>query len=574
MAYEVLARKWRPQLFEDVVGQEHVTRTLQNALQSGRVAHAYLFVGPRGIGKTSVARIFAKALNCVDGPTVKPCGKCDACREIAAGNCMDVIEIDAASNTGVDHVRDLRETVKYSPVRGKYKVYIIDEVHMLSTAAFNALLKTLEEPPPHVVFMFATTEPEKVLATIVSRCQRFNLRRIPVNLIIERLHKIAAAENLQLDDDAALAIARGAEGGMRDAQSALDQMISFTGAHITEPDVLSVFGLVSRSVIAGLVDAVLNGDAAGVLQTIAELDTGGKDLQRFSLELLQYFRDLLVVLNAGDAAAGLDVLDSQLDELRRQAGSTSAARVLRVVGLLAEAEERMRYALSRRTVLEVALLRATRAATVVSLEDLLAKISALAEGGLPVSAGGASAAIPAAARPEQVKRGAPPRELPQIDNFASVPERVQDPPAAVASAADELAKVAAAWAEIVKRVGDRNLEARPALADTVPVELAKNTLTVGVYEEFAEELKQLESPRVARAITKAVSDCVGRQLNVSFALMAENDLKKKFPAQIKRPADNENGLSHSELFEHEAVKSALKVFGGSISEIKSARPGG
>ena len=252
MSYEVLARKWRPQQFDDVVGQDHVTQTLKNAITSERIAHAYLFVGPRGIGKTSVARIFAKALNCEEGPTETPCDKCDSCREIATGTNLDVIEIDGASNNSVDQIRDLRETVKYAPNHGTFKVYIIDEVHMLSNAAFNALLKTLEEPPPHVKFIFATTEPEKILATIVSRCQRFDLRRIPVGLIIDRLKGIAEAEGITIDDDALLAVARGAEGGMRDAQSALDQLISFCGKSIKEENVLSVFGLVAREKLEGL----------------------------------------------------------------------------------------------------------------------------------------------------------------------------------------------------------------------------------------------------------------------------------------------------------------------------------
>ena len=229
MAYEVLARKWRPQQFDDVVGQEHVTQTLKNAITSERVAHAYLFVGPRGVGKTSTARIFAKALNCEKGPTATPCDKCDSCREITAGNSLDVLEIDAASNTGVDNVRDLRENVRYAPARGPFKIYIIDEVHMLSVAAFNALLKTLEEPPAHVKFIFATTEPQKVPATILSRCQRFDLRRISMSDIVERLSEIAEAEKIEIDEDALLAIARGAEGGLRDAESALDQFIAFRG---------------------------------------------------------------------------------------------------------------------------------------------------------------------------------------------------------------------------------------------------------------------------------------------------------------------------------------------------------
>src|SRR5437867_7055321 len=278
--YQVLARKWRPQQFDEVVGQEHVTTTLKNAIEQNRLAHAYLFVGPRGIGKTSIARIFAKALNCVKGPITTPCDKCDSCREIAEGRSMDVLEIDGASNRGIDEVRELRDTVRYAPARGKFKIYIIDEVHMLSTPAFNALLKTLEEPPSHVKFFFATTEPQKVLPTILSRCQRFDLRRIPAGDIVKHLKKIAKDEKVQVDDKALAAIARGAEGGLRDAEGALDQLIAFCGDEIAEKDVLSVFGLVAHDRIAALTDALIDGKTNAALKILKELDDIGKDLQR------------------------------------------------------------------------------------------------------------------------------------------------------------------------------------------------------------------------------------------------------------------------------------------------------
>ncbi|MBM2838973.1 MAG: dnaX [Deltaproteobacteria bacterium] len=230
MSYLVLARKWRPQVFEDVVGQEHVTRTLQNAIKTGRVAHAYLFTGARGVGKTSAARILAKALNCINGPTPVPCNTCEACREIAGGSSMDVFEIDGASNTGVDDIRELRENIKFPPIKCRYRIYIIDEVHMLSTNAFNALLKTLEEPPPHVIFVFATTDPQKIPVTILSRCQEFDFKRIPALLIQERLKGIAESEKIKITDRGLHIIAREADGGMRDAQSILDQVISFASA--------------------------------------------------------------------------------------------------------------------------------------------------------------------------------------------------------------------------------------------------------------------------------------------------------------------------------------------------------
>lgn len=411
MGYEVLARKWRPRQFADVKGQEHVTRTLQNAIESGRVAHAYLFVGPRGIGKTTLSRLFAKALNCEKGPTVTPCDECDLCREIMNGSSLDVIEIDGASNTGVDNIRDLRDAVRFAPARARYKIYIIDEVHMLSAGAFNALLKTLEEPPSHALFIFATTEVDKLPSTIISRCQRFDLRRIPTAVIVDSLQHIATQEGVRVDQDALLAIARGAEGGMRDALSALDQIISFKGDSVTEADVLAIFGLVSRRQLEGLAGAILKGDMGTSLKVIDELDRGGKDLRRLVIELLEHFRNLLVRSHLGDQTEALDVTSEQLETLDAQAEMADDARLLRVAELLADLEGRMRYTLSRRTLLETVVVRCCRAATTVTLDQVIRELAVL------------KGAEPEGAAP-------PPRSS---SSPATVPRTVPDPGAGSAS---------------------------------------------------------------------------------------------------------------------------------------------
>jgi DNA polymerase-3 subunit gamma/tau len=367
-AYQVIARKWRPRTFADVVGQDHVVRTLRNAIGRQRIAHAYLFVGPRGTGKTSTARIFAKALNCTGGPNADFDPADPACVAIAEGSHLDVIEIDGASNNGVDQVRDLRETVRYAPAQGRFKVYIIDEVHMLSAAAFNALLKTLEEPPAHVKFIFATTDPQKVLPTIVSRCQRFDLKPIPEELIVTRLQLISAAEGIQADPAALACIARLADGGMRDAQSILDQMISFCGTTVTEPDVLEVYGLVSAAQVAELAGAVAAGDQRRIVALVDACDAAGRDLVRLLTDLQAVCRTALLdaIARGGrsDALGGIALTTEQLT---------------RLLDALREGEGGVKLGLAEKINFEVTLLRAVEASRARAIDSLLKELTALAE---------------------------------------------------------------------------------------------------------------------------------------------------------------------------------------------------
>ena len=379
MSYEVFARKYRPQTFDDLVGQSHVSQTLKNAVAQNRLAHAYLFVGPRGIGKTSTARILAKALNCVNGPTVTPCGVCDNCREIAAGNSLDVIEIDGASNNSVEDVRELRDNVRYAPANGRYKIYLIDEVHMLSSAAFNALLKTLEEPPPHVKFIFATTEPQKVLPTILSRCQRFDLHRIPANLIAQHLQFIAGKEKFSLEPAAAHAIARGAEGGMRDAESMLDQLVAFCGDPISEADVLKVFGFTSQQTVANFTDKILRSATADTVQLLHEQCEAGKDMMRLMADLISYLRDLLVFKVKPDALS--EDVDLELQKsLAAQAELIETDRLLELIDQFADAESRMKWAPNKKLHFEVALIKAIQSLSQVTLNEVIENLNALRDG--------------------------------------------------------------------------------------------------------------------------------------------------------------------------------------------------
>ena len=395
MSYEVFARKYRPQTFDDLVGQAHVSRTLKNAVAQNRLAHAYLFVGPRGVGKTSTARILAKSLNCVKGPTITPCGECDNCREIAGGNSLDVIEIDGASNNSVEDVRQLRENVRYAPAKGRYKIYLIDEVHMLSSAAFNALLKTLEEPPEHVKFIFATTEPQKVLPTILSRCQRFDLHRIPANLIAKHLQFIAGKENIALEPAAAHAIARGAEGGLRDAESMLDQLVAFCGERISENDVLDVFGFTSEQTVADLTGRILRGETPGAIDLLHQQSDAGKDMMRLMSDLIAYLRDLLVFKAKPDALKE-DVEPDVQTSLARHAELVTTGHLLELLDQFAAAEGRMKWAPNKKLHLEVAIIKAIQSLGQATLDEVIEKLGELRNGG-----GAGPSAQPVAARADR-----------------------------------------------------------------------------------------------------------------------------------------------------------------------------
>jgi DNA polymerase-3 subunit gamma/tau len=370
MSYQVFARKYRPRTFDDVLGQDHVVTTLRNAIEGDRLAHAYLFVGPRGTGKTSTARILAKALNCSNGPRLDFDPEEEICLEIAEGRALDVLEIDGASNNGVEQVRELRETVNYAPASGRFKIYYIDEVHMLSTPAFNALLKTLEEPPPHVKFIFATTEPNKILPTIISRCQRFDLRPIPSEIIASHLQHIATEENVTLEDSAARTIAKGAEGGMRDAQSMLDQLVAFCGETVTDRNVQDVFGFTSSETIAALTSSIFRKNTAESISLVQAEADKGKDLTQLLSELAGFLRALLIGrLSPDSAGAGVPV--DFWEQLGDHGKHVSNDRLLTVLDRLADADARMRRASNKQLHFEIALIRATQSLDEVRISDVV-----------------------------------------------------------------------------------------------------------------------------------------------------------------------------------------------------------
>jgi DNA polymerase-3 subunit gamma/tau len=387
MSYLVLARKWRPQTFQDMTGQEHVVKTIANAIKLDRVAHAYLFCGPRGVGKTTAARLLAKALNCQNGPTAEPCGTCQACVEITAGNSVDVQEIDGASNNGVENVREIRESAKYQPQRDRFKIYIIDEVHMLSQGAFNALLKTLEEPPGHVKFIFATTEAHKLPDTILSRCQRHNFRRIPAGVMVARLQQIIGHEKVTLSESSLALVARQAEGGMRDALSLLDQIISACGETASDEAVAEALGAIDRRLVHEMATALVRRDAAALMKRIEEVFNRGVDLRRLAEEIAFQLRHVFVAQAVGAPPAELP--DSEQQAVAALAKEGSAAQLARLFDVVHGSIWEIARAPHPRLAMEMTLLKAVQLAPAASIPELIAKVEKLsvgAPGGRPASA--------------------------------------------------------------------------------------------------------------------------------------------------------------------------------------------
>jgi DNA polymerase III subunit gamma/tau len=607
MAYQVIARKYRPQRFSDVVGQEHVTQTLSSAIEQKRIAHAYIFCGPRGTGKTTIARIFAKCLNCTGGPKVDFDDKDPKCQEIAEGRSLDVLEIDGASNNGVDAVRELRETCKYTPASSKFKIYIIDEVHMLSTGAFNALLKTLEEPPEHVKFMFATTDPEKVLPTILSRCQRFDLRRIPVSLISKHLSEIAKKEKVKIEPAALEAIARGAEGAMRDAESTLDQLISFCGEKIEEADVLSMFGLAAQSQLLDLSSAVLVGEIQTALQLLNDLARNGKDLGRLLSDLLNHFRNLLIFRVAKGAKNILEVSETESAALAEQSKSATTEGLTRIMEVLADAEMRLRDAASKKILVEVALLKAIEARNAVSIDTVLKQLQALRDGTGGEAAPTRETAGRPASQPTRAQKSvrmeaealAAALEVPETSTVAApVLEPAEAQPivttTAVSSDIEEL------WTRLLEAVGRASPFTRTYLLEAHPVSMAKNLFTIGFDPEFEDHIGLVDNPRNHTLLQTKLSELGRPGFQIKFikaetpphrvraSVAPEIPEPVKSPEPAARPAaqtpvptarsapaaapakDKPAVLLSKEDFKNDPlIQKALEIFKGQIVEVRA-----
>jgi DNA polymerase-3 subunit gamma/tau len=527
MTYQVLARRLRPQRFEEVVGQDHVTRTLQAAIGAGRVAHAFLFTGPRGVGKTTTARLLAKALNCEKGPTAEPCNACSNCREIAEGIAFDVLEIDGASHTQVDKMRDLMETVAHRPIKSRFKIFIIDEVHMLSQHSFNALLKTLEEPPSHVKFIFATTDPHKVLPTVVSRCQRYDLRRIGLGELRAHLKTTVAGEGLALSDDALAMVAREAEGSLRDAQSLLEQVLTVAGTAADDATVREVLGAADRRLVLAVAEAVLAADPGGCIRHLAELHSHGYDPQRFCRDLLEHFRNLAVLRATGERALLADLPEAEAEALAAQAERRSADDLQRFFRLLLDTDEVLSVparTVDPKLVLEMAVVRLATLPPLLPVDDILRRLEAL--GGVQSTPSATAAPAPAAApKPREAAGGG-------------------------------------LWEKFLARVQEAKMVAiYMPLASGTLLSSDGGALRIGIGNESMR--RQLSGKETLERLAAIAREVVGRDVRIEIAPLPSEHAGEAPLAQARRRTE--------ETLADPMVQAAVEIFGAEVRGVRERR---
>jgi len=573
MSYQVLARKWRPQNFDEVVGQPHVTKTLQNAVRSRRLAHAYLFTGARGVGKTSVARILAKSINCEGATDTPPCNECSNCREITLGNSVDVLEIDGASNRGIDSIRELRETVRYRPAKSRYKIYIIDEVHMLTTEAFNALLKTLEEPPEHVLFVFATTEPHKILSTILSRCQRFDFRRIAMSEIVKHLNNILSSEQVRISEEILFAIAREADGSMRDAQSLVEQLLAFSGEGLSDAELLDVLGVVDRRSVHEVGRAILDGNVRGCLSAVEDLYRRGIDSRRFCQHLCDHFRNLyFCTLQEGDDFLRWDLPVEEKQLLVEEATRSTGETLYVYFQMLLKSEETIRRASLPKIALEMLLVRMARIPQLESLDRLLEKLDAVQAG---LSGEGPSCARQQRSDLGPADRGpAPSLASKSPEAPSSKQPREQNTAAGLNAAAPESSRPPHAnkpmdpqegWAPFIGWLQNEDPVLHAKLLHSRVAAFNSEEIELEVAEVFEDTLKE---PRTLDRL----SDLARAYMGVKSRWV----IRRKGPSPLA-PTDGRQDAAKTKtnvkrmVMEHPVVQQALEVLGGELIDIRSLR---
>jgi DNA polymerase-3 subunit gamma/tau len=583
MSYVVLARKWRPRTFEEVVGQRPITQALQNAIATGRVAHAYLFAGPRGVGKTSVARILAKALNCQEGPTPQPCDRCSSCQEIRGGISVDVLEIDGASNRGIDEIRELRENVRYLPSKNKYKIYIIDEVHMLTDQAFNALLKTLEEPPPHVIFIFATTEPHKIPLTILSRCQRYNFRRIPLPETVAHLRKIAAEEKVEISEASLHLIAREGEGSMRDAQSLLDQTLSFSGSKVSDSDVVEVLGVVDRQILQEVAQGLEEADPGRLLQIVERVHNYGYDLKEFCGELTRLMRDLLVLKifpRAEDRTGFLDLPDEEVAQLLPRAEKFSREELHAYFRTLLAAHDEIARSSFPRLVLEMTLTKLARKKPILSIQEVLEKLQTME---MRLSAGGL-VSLPPKREAAALKEPAPAKEERPVaeEESEDSEEAVSLEPAEVAEevvaaggedpqeeAADSSPDFGGVWKDFVHFAKKKKPPFASLLEHAHPLVLNETVLEVG-YPEKSFYLERMQEADNRTLFETLAGEFFKNPLKVRVRGLGDRGPSAGGAANGEKENHKKPSLreKQDEALNHPLVREAINIFGGRVVEIK------
>ena len=548
MSYQVLARKWRPQVFEDVVGQGHITRTLQNAITTKRLAHAFLFSGPRGVGKTTTARILAKALNCAQGPTPTPCGKCDSCIETTAGTSVDVIEIDWASNRGIEHIRELREAVKYAPTRGKYKVYVIDEVHMLTNEAFNALLKTLEEPPPHVLFIFATTEPQKIPATIHSRCQRYGFKRIPLNEIIDQLRKIAAAEGITITDQGLAMIARAAEGSMRDSQSLLDQAVSYSGMAVKNEDLQAILGSVAQEKLLQFAAGLLSRDSGGLLKQIDSLLDQGLDMRQFLAGLVEHIRNLMVIKITTDPGRIIELPAADIQNLQQQAVGVESDHLLLLFDSLSKTLDEMRWSPHQRSTVEMGIVKACHITPLRPLTEVLVRMKELE-----------SRLTPGTMLSAPTPGGVSERSGAYVPKTATASH--QPRPAEASSgggASDE-------WGRVMSALKTKKPILASYLGQSKLLTTSDTGFTLGLPASFQRD--QVEKQEHRDYMEQLAGEVLGRKIQITIKPLGQEDAGSssvRAKTTVKKKPEEQSPI----------VQDALRIFGGEVIEAEHSEEEG
>ena len=545
MSYIVIARKWRPSKFDEVIGQDHIIQSLKNSVLSGKLAHAYLFVGPRGVGKTSCARILAKSLNCKDGPTVTPCGECSACREISGGRSLDVIEIDGASNRGIDEIRTLRENVKFSPVLGKYKIYIIDEVHMLTPEAFNALLKTLEEPPEHVKFIFATTQPTKILPTILSRCQRFEFNRIPVLKIIAKLEEIAKAEKISIDKDVFFDIAKISDGSMRDAESILDQLVSFSKNEIKPGDVTAVMGLIEQEAFFEFVDAIKRLDTQFCINSISNLFSRGKNISKFLEGLLWHLRNIMLAkIMKSNLDELLDLPKDIAERVVRQSNNFSLQEVVNIFSATIGASDMAKKIGSFRIPLEVMAIKLTNEEVErqpVARESAVSSGAKIVAGKIKLNNAGF---LFAGSKKQDIKSEIKPvnKSIQDSDkdsnNRDNSKESINnDSTGAIEkSASIDFKTIVDGWPRLIEDISEKKMSLGTYLKDSKPIALEEGTLTIGFAKRamfYKEAVEQRHNQKIIRDRAKELFNAM---ISLKFELL--EDLDKLAEAKEAKGSDN------------------------------------